>query len=335
MIDIGRVPKKNIYYMIGTFILLFACLLFMGAGARASAAEEAVDAYLTKDMDITPAEPVSSDLAVLQSVTKLASKRWIQSFTCDSEYYYYIQMTNPKKGHLRITRVKYTGLGRYIKDHMDLLYFGHATNLDCSVYNGVTYLWTGSDCASGSDVTRAITCFPYKKGKTLRHHGAIRYRIPKGKWGKYVTNVYPAINEKSNKLAVRFTYHGRQYFQTYKLTYGTRIDVRKMLKQKAFAPTVGDFQGFDLYGSHTIYTIEGSPNKAFLKVYDKTRVFQKTIIRTCNLYDGSTISRTIKGAKKLSFREPEGIKMLKGRNMQIMFVSFRLTDQSCNIYRVK
>ena len=85
--------------------------------------------------DITPKEPASSDLKVIKKVTKLAAYRWIQSYTMDSKYYYYIQMTSPYTGNLRITRVKYRGLGRYIKDHMDLKNFGHATNLDCSVSN--------------------------------------------------------------------------------------------------------------------------------------------------------------------------------------------------------
>ena len=80
--------------------------------------------------DITPKEPASSDLKVIKKVTKLAAYRWIQSYTMDSKYYYYIQMTSPYTGNLRITRVKYRGLGRYIKDHMDLKNFGHATNLD-------------------------------------------------------------------------------------------------------------------------------------------------------------------------------------------------------------
>lgn len=130
--------------------------------------------------DITPKEPASSDLKVVKKVTKLAAYRWIQSYTMDSKYYYYIQMTSPYTGNLRITRVKYRGLGRYIKDHMDLKNFGHATNLDCSVSNGQTWLWTGSDC-KGNDVSRAISGFRYQKNKTLRKHGTIHYKIPDAK----------------------------------------------------------------------------------------------------------------------------------------------------------
>ena len=107
--------------------------------------------------DKTPKEPKSSDLTVVQTVTKLASRRWIQSFTYDSRYYYFIQMTKPSVGNLRITRVKYKGLGKYTTAKMDLRGFGHATNPDCSVYNGKTYLWTGSNAAKGSDVYRAVS----------------------------------------------------------------------------------------------------------------------------------------------------------------------------------
>lgn len=44
---------------------------------------------------------------------------------------------------------------------------------------------------------------------------------------------------------------------------------------------------------------------------------------------------TVRGAKTLSFREPEGIKVLAGRQIYMMYVSNTLTNQSCNIYRVK
>jgi hypothetical protein len=323
---------------ISLFVIVLCLCALWGTRARASKFEEQVDAHITKDY--TPKEPASSDLKVLQETTKLDSKRWIQSFTMDDTYYYYIQLTNPYKGHLRITRVKYTGLGRYLKDHMDLMYFGHGTNIDCSTYNGVTYLWTGSDAASGytvdgSDVTRAITCFPYQKNGVLRSNGLKKIRIINKKTGNYATNVYPAINEKNNKLAVRFTYRGKQYFQTYTLIKGTTIDPTHPLRTAKLPMTSGDFQGFDFYGSKTIYTIEGSPTKAFLKLYDKKRVFQPTILTTWNMSTRRGVKRKIKGAKKLSFREPEGVKVEKGKKIQVMFVSFRLTDQSCNIYRLK
>ena len=44
---------------------------------------------------------------------------------------------------------------------------------------------------------------------------------------------------------------------------------------------------------------------------------------------------TVRGAKTLSFREPEGIKVLAGGQIYMMYVSNTLTNQSCNIYRVK
>lgn len=284
--------------------------------------------------DITPPEPVGSDLKIVHEVTKLASPRWIQSFTMDSKYYYFIQMTRPKDGHLRITRVKYKGFGKYTKDHMDLKYFGHATNLDCSVYKGVTYLWTGSNARSGSDVSRAISCFKYKKNGVLYHHAPIYYRIPKGAWGKYVTNVYPAVNKGGTRLAVRFTYNKKQYYQIYALNQGTKINVHRPIKQVILSATKGDFQGFDLYGT-TIYTIEGSPRAAFLRGYDASRVYQPTVIRTADYKTGQKTKQVIHGAKALSFREPEGIKVISGRKVIIMYVSNLLTDQSCNIYQVK
>ncbi len=324
---------RRAFYSLAYVMLFLLGISFFPLQARATAYEESVDKNVVND--ITPVEPAGSDLQVVHTVTKLASKRWIQSYTYDSQYYYYIQMTNPKKGNLRITRVKYNGLGRYTRDYMNLKYFGHATNLDCSVYNGKTYLWTGSNAASGSDVSRAITCFPYKKGKTLYRHGTYTYKIRKGSRGKYVTNVYPAINESSTKLAVRYTSNGQQYYQTYKLTRGTKINPKKPIRRVALPRTAGDFQGFDFYGGDFIFTIEGSPSRTFLAAYDKHRKYQPTIIRTWNLLSRTGTARTIKGAQALSFREPEGIKVSRGQKMQIMFVSFRLTNQSCNIYNVK
>ncbi len=284
--------------------------------------------------DKTPEEPADSDLTVVHTVTKLSASRWIQSFTKDSRYYYFIQMTNPYVGNLRITRVKYKGLGKYTTAKMNLRRFGHATNLDCSVYDGKTYLWTGSDAASGSDTSRSISCFRFRKNKVLRKHGSVCYKIPKGSDGKYVTNVYPAVNAKSTQLCVRFTMSGKQYFQIYNLVKGRRINVRKPLRQVVLPATAGDFQGFD-FDKNSIYTIEGSPRKSFLKSYDASRVFEPTIIRKYNYKTGTMEKKRIKGAKKLSFREPEGIEVLKNGTIQIMFVSNTLTDQSCNIYNVK
>lgn len=284
--------------------------------------------------DVTPKEPASSDLKVIRKVTKLASKRWIQSYTMDSKYYYYIQMTNAYKGNLRITRVKYKGLNRYSRDHMDLKCFGHATNLDCSVYNGKTWLWTGSSCKKNSDVSRAISGFVYKKNSVLYGHSSVCYKIPRGSSGSYATNVYPAVNENSTRMAVRYTCNGKQYYQIYALENGYQINTSDPIKSICLTATKGDFQGFDIYGT-TIYSIEGSPRKSFLKTYDSRRVYQPTVIRAYNYSTRTKKKLTVHGAKRLSFREPEGIKVVSGKKIYIMYVSNKLTDQSCNIYRVK
>ena len=216
---------------------------------------------------------------------------------------------------------------------MDLKKFGHATNLDCSVSNGQTWLWTGSDC-KGNDVSRAISGFRYQKNKTLRKHGTIHYKIPDAKSKKYMTNVYPAINQNSTQMAVRYTYGGKQYYQIYNLANGRFINPRNPVKRICLSATSGDFQGFDLYGS-SIYTIEGSPRKSFLRGYDRSRRYQPTKIRRYNYAVRSKKTITVRGAKTLSFREPEGIKVLAGGQIYMMYVSNTLTNQSCNIYRVK
>lgn len=323
-----RTKKRKILWMM--FFAFAFCAAFQSHCVKA-------EAKVVK-RDVTPREPSSSDLQVVRKVTKLASKRWIQSFTMDSKYYYYIQMTKPYSGNLRITRVKYRGLGRYTRDHMDLKRFGHATNLDCSTVNGRTWLWTGSDCKKGSDVSRAISGFPYRKNTTLRKHGAIRYKIPDIRMGKYMTNVYPAINEDNTQMAVRYTYNNRQYFQIYNLIDGKFINPRGPVKRFSLDATYGDFQGFDLYGS-SVYTIDGSPRRSFLKAYNReyncSAVYHPTRIRRYDFDSGSSRRVVIRGAKRLSYREPEGIKVVYGRSIYIMYISNTLTNQSCNIYKVK
>lgn len=323
-----RTKKRKILWMM--FFAFAFCAAFQSHCVKA-------EAKVAK-RDVTPREPSSSDLQVVRKVTKLASKRWIQSFTMDSKYYYYIQMTKPYSGNLRITRVKYRGLGRYTRDHMDLKRFGHATNLDCSTVNGRTWLWTGSDCKKGSDVSRAISGFPYRKNTTLRKHGAIRYKIPDIRIGKYMTNVYPAINEDNTQMAVRYTYNNRQYFQIYNLIDGKFINPRGPVKRFSLDATYGDFQGFDLYGS-SVYTIDGSPRRSFLKAYNReyncSAVYHPTRIRRYDFDSGASRRVVIRGAKRLSYREPEGIKVVYGRSIYIMYISNTLTNQSCNIYKVK
>ena len=323
-----RTKKRKILWMM--FFAFAFCAAFQSHCVKA-------EAKVVK-RDVTPREPSSSDLQVVRKVTKLASKRWIQSFTMDSKYYYYIQMTKPYSGNLRITRVKYRGLGRYTRDHMDLKRFGHATNLDCSTVNGRTWLWTGSDCKKGSDVSRAISGFPYRKNTTLRKHGAIRYKIPDIRIGKYMTNIYPAINEDNTQMAVRYTYNNRQYFQIYNLIDGKFINPRGPVKRFSLDATYGDFQGFDLYGS-SVYTIDGSPRRSFLKAYNReyncSAVYHPTRIRRYDFDSGASRRVVIRGAKRLSYREPEGIKVVYGRSIYIMYISNTLTNQSCNIYKVK
>ncbi|MFR8999359.1 MAG: hypothetical protein ACLVIY_01940 [Anaerobutyricum soehngenii] len=73
--------------------ILFFALLFGLCFQQNALNVEAKTRVIHKD--ITPKEAASSDLKVIKKVTKLAAHRWIQSYTMDSKYYYYIQMTSP------------------------------------------------------------------------------------------------------------------------------------------------------------------------------------------------------------------------------------------------
>ncbi|MEE1228436.1 MAG: hypothetical protein U0K57_05645 [Lachnospiraceae bacterium] len=305
-------------------------LLIAGPGGQGKVSAKSKVVYKC----VTPKEPQSSDLKVRHTVTKLKNKRWIQSYTKDDRYYYYIQATNPYKGHLTITRVKYKGLGKYSRAYMYLRYFGHATNLDCSVSNGVTYLWTGSNAVKGKDTSRAISAFPFQKNAKLYYQSNIMYQIPYNGKGKYVTNVYPAISADGTELTVRYTRNNMQYYQTYPLSQGLYIDPSAPTSLLVTPPTKGAFQGFDVKDAH-VYTIEGSPRKSFLRGYDRRRKYEPTKVRIINKYTGIRTCFTIHGAKRLSFREPEGIKIQQDGQLEMMYVSHKLENMRANIYLIK
>lgn len=332
--------KRNIVILV---MVATAILFMMGSTEVAAKAKTGTSTTATAETKEetqavelpTSQEPSGSDLLLVHGVTKLLGPRWIQSFTKDEQYYYFIQETNPYKGHLRLTRVKYNKDGSYTSEKMDLKYFGHGTNLDCSKVNGLTYLWTGGDAKSKSDISRSITGFPFQANSTLIKHGRINYKIPmKKNGGKQATNVYPAVSADNKTMAIRYTYGGKQYYQIYKLTGGSKINPGKPKKSVRIKNTSGDFQGFEITKDR-IYTIEGGPRKSFLATYDKNRKFQATYLRSFTYGGSKRIIKKITGAKKLTFREPEGIEVDKNGSLQMMYVSNLLTDQSCNIYKIK
>lgn len=291
---------------------------------KKSAAGEQEKKLVTPDF-----KRITGDLFAVNTTTRPDGDTSVQSFAKDDKYYYYIQKLDRTEGHLRITRVCYDDRGAYTKDHMDLKYFGHATNLDCSIYGGKTYLWTGADAQKGSDTSHSVTCFEYKKGTTLYHHGDHTFRIPMGSSGRYASNVYPAVSPDSEKLCVRYTYRGKQHFQTYKLIRGNSIHPEEYQKKISLSATLGDFQGFDFDGS-SIYTIEGSPTKDYAG-----RAFAPTVMRKHSMFDGSETKKVITGASELKFREPEGIKITEDGQIEILFASRLSSGQYCNTYVVR
>ena len=212
----------------------------------------------------TPLEPSSSDLILFRRATRLSTRRLPQGFTTDGSYYYFLSnlaSSGKNSMDLRLTRVCYLPDGTYRQDYMTLEGFGHGTNLDCCVSNGKTWLWTGSDPLGKKGSTSTISCFTFVKGKTLKKHAKIRYKIPgTGKKGKAL-NCFPAVSPDGKKLAVRFTDGKKQHFKIYRLIRGCRINTTKPLKTFRRSRTRGDFQGFDLRGS-VLYTIEGSASAA-------------------------------------------------------------------------
>lgn len=287
----------------------------------------------------TPREKSSSDLMLLQRATRVSTARLLQGYTSDGKYYYYLSQLSNQKAHkddLRLTRVKYTGLGKYSENYMTLKKFGHGTNLDCTVKNGVTWLWTGSDAADANGGTTSISCFTFKAGTTLKKHGQISYRIPiTGSKSRYASNCFPAINDEGTLLAVRFTNQGKQQFQIYDLTDGVTVSPVKAKKTLRLQNTKGDFQGFDIRGT-TIYTLEGTARRSEMKELGKAGSFAPIKIRSYDYATGKYTTKKIKGAPKLTHREPEGIQVDSDGVIRIMIASHYKNLYSCaNIYQVK
>ncbi len=359
--------KKRTIKKLAAGIKLTAIILTTGAAATAAAAAFAVTAVpvsvqakavttVKKKQNIkmkkltsslkrkiaasTPAEKSGSDLTLIHPATRLTTARLPQGYTHDDTYYYYLSQlanTGKHKNDLRLTRIKYKGLGKYTVEYMTLKQFGHGTNLDCVTVNGVTWLWTGSDPSGSSQSTSSITCFTFRAGTTLRRHGQYTYRIPiSGSGGsRYASNCYPAISADGSQLAVRFTNNGGQQFQIYDLTDGTTIRPKKIKKTVRLKSTSGDFQGFDICGT-TIYTLEGTRSKSEMRELGKASSFAPIRIRTYDYKTGASATRKIKGAKKLSHREPEGIQVASDGTVELMIASHYKELYTCaNVYRLK
>lgn len=287
----------------------------------------------------TPTEKNGSDLTLRYPAARLTTARLPQGYTHDDTYYYYLSQlanTGKHKNDLRLTRIKYKGLGKYTVDYMTLKQFGHGTNLDCVTVNGVTWLWTGSDPAGSSQPTSTITCFTFRAGTTLRRHGQYTYRIPiSGSGGsRYASNCYPAISADGSQLAVRFTNNGGQQFQIYDLKDGTTIRPKKIKKTIKLKSTPGDFQGFDICGT-TLYTLEGTRSKSEMRELGMASGFAPIRIRTYNYKTGASATQKIKGAKGISHREPEGIQVASDGTVELMIASHYKELYTCvNVYEV-
>ena len=336
--------KKIFLYIIILAVAAAICPFSVQAGRAAkplSAKENIKMKKLTAAMMIkiyksTPAEPRNSDLKLIHGAVRLATRRLPQGCAYDGTYWYYLSnLSFYGKGHsdLRLTRVKYQKNGTYQSDYMTLKGFGHGTNLDCSVYGGKTWLWTGSDPGKASGSTTTISCFSYKKGSVLKKHAKIRYRIPRSDKKGYAGNCFPAVDPKSRRLAVRYTGNGKQHFLIYRLKKGRYIDRKRPVRSISLAHTRGDFQGFDIAGKEII-TIEGTASRTERKELHKT--YHPIVIRKYNYSSGKRKNITVSGAKKLSHREPEGIQVNRDGKILFGLASHYKNEYTCmNIYQLK
>ncbi|MCD8019205.1 MAG: hypothetical protein LUF92_06360 [Clostridiales bacterium] len=286
----------------------------------------------------TPDEKSGSDLKLIYPATRLSTARLPQGYTSDGTYYYYLSglaNVGTHKNDLRLTRIKYKGIGKYSTSYMTLKEFGHGTNLDCVTVDGTTWLWTGSDTYGSKTQSSSISCFTFQAGRTLKRHASISYRIPiSGTKTKYASNCYPAVSADGSQLIVRFTNNGGQQFQFYDLKNGTTIKPKKCKKTVRLKSTAGVFQGFDVSGT-TIYTIEGSAEKSEMRELGKLSSYSPIRVRTYNYKTGKSKVQKITGASGLSHREPEGIHVSTDGMVEIMIASHYKELYTCvNIYEV-
>ncbi|MBR0382554.1 MAG: hypothetical protein IJH71_08975 [Eubacterium sp.] len=278
------------------------------------------------------------DLTLVRGDTRPMSARWIQSFAFDGNCYYYVQMTDPSQGNLMLTRVRYDEMGVH-KDYMRLNHFGHGTNLDCSVYMGSTWLWIGCEADRTTGRTQAVTCFRYCPGRTLDGHGEkVYYFCKNGRGGKLTgrraSNIFPAVSDDGKWMAIRYTSSRIQHFQIFSLVNGTDINPAKPVESFSLTRTDGPFQGFDIQGDQ-LATIEGSARASLLRTLGRGRRYRPTRVVTYNIRTKRLNTETIAGAAALTFREPEGIKLYKDGNREMMFISGTLFDQKCNVYTIR
>ena len=284
----------------------------------------------------TPAEGRRSDLTVIRPATRLSLARLPQGYTTDGTYYYFLNnlASSGSWSHsLRLTRIRYRADGTYSSDYMTLKNFGHGTTLDCVRRGGVTYLWTGSDYSSSKKGPTSISCFTFQSGKTLKKHGPVRYKIRISGKKSYGKNVYPAISPDGRTLCVRISRGDKVQFQYYHLYKGWKIKPGKVLRSFRISNNFGTFQGFDIQGD-LLYTVEGSPGRAECRELDKP--YYPIKVRIYHSKTKKRTTRIIKGASRLSHREPEGIQVDKKGRIHLLIASHYKNLYTCaNIYRKK
>jgi len=284
----------------------------------------------------TPFEGAGSDLTVVRPATRLGLARLPQGYTSDGTYYYFLNNLasyGSWSNSLRLTRIRYRADGTYSSDYMTLKNFGHGTTLDCVRKGGVTYLWTGSDYSSSKKGPTTISCFTFQSGKTLKKHSSVRYKIRISGENSYGKNVYPAISPDGKTLCVRISRGDEVQFQYYRLYKGWKIKTSQVLKTFRIDNDFGTFQGFDIRGEN-LYTVEGSPSRAECRELGKP--YYPIKIRIYNTRTKKKTTRTIKGASRLSHREPEGIQVDSKGRIHLLIASHYKDLYTCaNIYRKK
>ena len=284
----------------------------------------------------TPKEPAQSDLTLVHPAARLATARLPQGFTTDGTYFYYLSNLasyGSWNNSLRLTRIRYHADGTYTEDFMNLIKFGHGTNLDCACVGGVTYLWTGSDYSASRGGSTSISCFTFSPGTTLVKHGPVRYKIRLSGRKKYGSNIYPAISPDGKLLCVRIPQGKKTQYQYYRLYKGRKIKAKKAIKTFRTTTKSGIFQGFDILGN-VLYTLEGSASKEECRELGSH--YYPIKISVYSIKNKKKKIRYIRGASLLSHREPEGIQVDSAGRIHIMIASHYKNLYTCaNIYQVK
>lgn len=246
----------------------------------------------------------------------------LQSFDIDinKNEIYAIQLKKGTTADLVVTKLN---LNKEIIGSMELLGFGHGTNMAIEENGADIYIWVESNANDKGYGTR-ISRIKYEEGKIYTNTSENSFNLLKDH-----TNLSPSIDKINNKLCLRSRYNGKVFYTVFNLN---SIVCNAPVKLNQFELPFGveelAVQGHEIYKDY-IYIFEGvgadenNTSVAYVSVID---------------FNGNIKYRTlVRGAEELTLREAEGIKLkqltLEKHCLYIGFASGQTGERKANIYK--